>query len=250
MPPEDHPDYDHHANVLYPRYIKDLESRYPPMCSECIPRVKQRLKQVNYNAKVASLGKMLARSSERPLTVARELGPVRTLRWCFWMLRGAVWLWANILFLVWHLSGIFYPSGSSDGFGDPGWFRCLFSSLSKSELDGTCYDASFRQISNHFLWTLLGFWWLYRQWDVEQHPEMRLLGGREYLNIEIAVLVLRIASWMLLAEGGMLLDASEEMRTQMHALFFFASFVVSFLLALDTVRSLTAFRHFYSRLHV
>jgi hypothetical protein len=227
MPPEDHPDYEHHANVLYPRYIKDLETRYPQMCAECIPRVKQRLKQVNYDAKVASLGAMLARSSERPLGVAVEFGPVRAARWCFWTLRGVMWLWANFLFLVWHLSAIFYPTGSN-GFGNPGWLQCVLSSLSKSELDGTCYDVSYRQASRYFPWTLFGFWWLYRQWDVERHPEKKLVGGREYLNIEIAVVLLRSVAWVLLREGGLMLDASEEARVQVHALFFFVSFVVGF----------------------
>jgi hypothetical protein len=228
MPPEDNPDYDHHVNVLYPRYMKDFETRYPPVCAECIPRVKQKLKQVNYHAKVASLGHMLARS-EHPSASAIASGPFRMVKWAVWIARGAVWWWANGLFLVWHLSAIFHVPGGTTGIGmeKPGWSDCVRNSLNGSELDATCYGVSSHQASRYFPWTLLGFWWLYRQWGIERHPDKKLVGGREYLNIEMAVVFIRALSWFLLGQGGWMHSIGQEALVQIHAGFFFVSFVVS-----------------------
>ncbi|KAF8545095.1 Ima1 N-terminal domain-containing protein [Trichophaea hybrida] len=227
MPPEDHPDYDHHVNVLYPRYMKDFEARYPPVCAECIPRVKQKLKQVNYHAKVASLGHMLARSAHPSASSAIASGPFRTVKWAVWVMRGVVWWWANVLYLFWHFSAILHASDSNTGIGmeEPEWRDCALNSWNKSELDATCYGVSNHQASRYFPWTLLGFWWLYRQWGVEWHPDKKLVGGREYLNIEIAGALIRALSWFLLGEGGWMHSAGKDTLVQMHAGFFFISFV-------------------------
>lgn len=250
MPPDDHPDFEYHANVLFPKYMKDREARYPPMCAECIPRVKQKLKQVNYRAKVASLGHMLARS-ERPAARASvaAFGPVRLLKWAFWVARGAVWWWANALFLLWHLSAACHhasaspplppapplsplpPPGLRAAVGlaietPPRWADCARNSYAKAELDAACYVVASRDATRFFPWTLLGFWWLYRQWGVERHPDKKLVGGREYLHIEIAVALLRAAAWLLLADGGLMRSASQDLLTQVHAGFFFISVVV------------------------
>jgi len=225
MPPEDHPDYNSFANTRYPNYVKELEAKYPPVCAECIPRVKQRLKQVNYDAKVATLGHMLARSEKTSAQV--ELKPMELLKWCFWGLRGAVWWWGNALFLVWHLSSIFHPAASAaESAVNPSWIRCVLGSFSKSEVDVACHDVSYRQASQYFPWTLLGFWWLYRQLGVEMHPEKKLVGGREYLNIEIAVAVIRTVAWLLLRQGGLIRGLDEETRLHAHALFFFTGLMV------------------------
>ena len=227
MPLEDHPDYDYYANTAYPRYIKEMEAKFPPMCAGCIPRVKQKLKQVNYDAKVASLGHMLARS-ERPSTPV-ELGPMQLLKWGFWGLRGAVWWWGNVLFLVWHFSSLFHPAASAvENIANRGWIRCVLGSFSRSEFDVVCHDVSYRQASQYFPYTLFGFWWLYRQLGVEMHPEKKLVGGREYLNIEIAVVVIRTVAWLMLRQGGWMQGIDEETRINAHALFFFIGLMVCY----------------------
>ena len=251
MPPDDHPDFDYHANVLFPKFMEDFEARYPPMCAECIPRVKQKLKQVNYRAKVASLGHMLARS-ERPaaLASAAAFGPMRLLKWAFWVARGAVWWWANALFLLWHLSASCHASPSLPSLPSlhtatislgmesppplplplpphpPRWADCARNSFANAELDYACYGVASRDATRFFPWTLLGFWWLYRQWGVERHPDKKLVGGREYLHIEIAAVFLRAAAWLLLADGGLMRSTSQDLLTQLHAGFFFISAVV------------------------
>lgn len=226
MPPEDHPDYQHHAAVLYPQYVQDFEKRYPPVCSECGPRVRQKLKEANYQAKVASLGHMLVRS-ERP-GVPVKFGPLEGLKWIVWMVRGAVWAWANVLFLVWNLCAALYAPYTSESMvtETPGWTECVLNSIEKSELDPTCYQVSHQQFSKYFPWSLLGFWWLYRQWGMDRHPEKKLVGGREYLNIEVAVVLIRLAAWILLGENGYIQTANKDTLMQFHAGFFFVSFVV------------------------
>jgi hypothetical protein len=225
MPPEDHPDYDLHNDVLYPNFVKDLENRWPQVCIECGPKVKKRLKKVNYDAKVASLGHMLARSEQPNTTSSHGFHPLRALKWAVWVVRGVVWVWANLLFLVWHGSAILHPSGSNS-MEEPEWKQCFVASWSKSELDATCYDVSRRQASNYFIYTLFGFWWLYRQWGVEMHPEKKLVGAGEYLKLEISAVIIRFLGLILLGEHGWL-QASEETTVIMHVGFFFISIIVS-----------------------
>ncbi|CCX06834.1 Ima1 N-terminal domain-containing protein [Pyronema domesticum] len=224
MPPEDHPDYDKHVNVLYPRYIKEFEARYPQMCENCSPKAKQLLKANNYNAKVRSLGMMLART-EQPGGASRSRGLLKFLKFGVWVARGAVWWWANAIFLLWHLSAFIHATTEETGIGmeQPTWNDCFIGSYEKQELDHRCYGVSNHHVSRYFPFTLLGFWWLYRQFEVERHPDKKLVGGREFLNIEIFVVIIRFAAWILLREGGILQSESRQIITQVHAGFLIIS---------------------------
>jgi len=220
MPPEDHPDFDHHNNVLYPKYVEDMELRWPLVCEECVPRVNQKLRSVNYDAKVASLGHMLARS-EQPVTTPR---PLELIGSAIWMARGVFWIWGHFLFLVWHLSAVLHPAGSN-GMGGARWTSCLLFSILKSELDAECHDVSHRQVSHYFWVPVIGFWWLYRQGSAERHPGKKLVGTREYLKLECSILAIRMLSWFLLGEGGRI-DQKDDLFVMAHVGFFFVSLVV------------------------
>lgn len=43
----------------YPRYRKELEERYPPLCRNCEPRVRERLQVTGYAAKTDHLRRMV-----------------------------------------------------------------------------------------------------------------------------------------------------------------------------------------------
>jgi hypothetical protein len=220
MPPEDHPDFDHHNNVLYPKYVEDLEQRWPLVCEKCVSRVNQQLKMVNYDVKVASLGHMLARS-EQPVTTPRLLELIGS---AIWMARGVLWIWGHFLFLVWHLSAVLHPTGSND-IREGGWTSCLFSSVLKSGLDAKCYDVSRHQVSHYFWVPVVGFWWLYRQGSVERHPGKKLVGTWEYLKLECSTLAIRLLSRFLLGEEGRI-DQKSDLFVMAHVGFFFVSLVV------------------------
>ncbi|KAL6793667.1 Ima1 N-terminal domain-containing protein [Trichoderma sp. SZMC 28013] len=91
-----HPDYAE-LERKYFRYRKDLERRYPQICSDCDVKVKARIKDADYTAQTDILRQMMEKSRGRrvpkkmtSLDVANALG-----RWLWW---GGF-----IIEIVWHL---------------------------------------------------------------------------------------------------------------------------------------------------
>ncbi|KAK9464544.1 Ima1 N-terminal domain-containing protein [Lipomyces arxii] len=97
-------------------YKADLERRFPPVCENCEVKVFGQLSQNNYTAKSRILGEMLngsreARSSFRS-TQADTFGVAgdgqflkqrwtakKLLKVLFWMIRGSLWLFQNLVFV-------------------------------------------------------------------------------------------------------------------------------------------------------
>ncbi|GFP58480.1 integral inner nuclear membrane protein ima1 [Trichoderma asperellum] len=111
-----HPDYAELERKYY-RYRKDLEKRYPQVCSDCAKRVEDRINQAGYTAKTDHLRRMMEKSRGRrvpkrmtSLDVANAMG-----RWLWW---GGL-----VIQIAWHLVSVSYvleaQATSKDGMVDP-----------------------------------------------------------------------------------------------------------------------------------
>ncbi|KAL2263719.1 hypothetical protein VTK26DRAFT_5475 [Humicola hyalothermophila] len=97
LPDPDDPDYAERERTLY-RFRKNQERRYPQICADCEPRVRQRLEKAAYTAKTDLLRRMLDRSASARKSAVRTGGwPERfdvAGRW--------VWVAGFVLQLAWH----------------------------------------------------------------------------------------------------------------------------------------------------
>ncbi|KAL0635640.1 hypothetical protein Q9L58_005366 [Maublancomyces gigas] len=230
LPPEDHPDYDEHANYLFPLRRKELEERWPAVCPDCAPKVNDRIRTSNYQVKVASLGQMLARSSGYE-AAAKGGKPedhgssgLKKLERVVWWLRGGVWSYFHLLMLVWHGSAALHPSESLGlDLSVASWPTCVLRSVAAVNADAHCYGVA----AGHAGWipfSALGFFWIYRERDLLRYPHKKLVGAREYLKLECCIYVFRLVSWYFVAPGGSL-ELTEEAFARLHLGLFLFSFV-------------------------
>lgn len=129
---------------------------------------------------------------------------------------------SHVLFLAWHGMEALYPGGY-EGMEAPSWGLCLQRTAEQRWPDVACRDMIGVAVNKYALWTLVGFFWIYRERGLDHHPEKTLVGGREYLNLEIAVTAIRLLSWLVLASGGVSL---KEAAQRIHIVLFFLSLVV------------------------
>ena len=61
FPAQDVPNYSDYEKQ-YPKYRKELEVRYPQVCEECEPRVRERIKATGYAAKTDHLRRLMDRT--------------------------------------------------------------------------------------------------------------------------------------------------------------------------------------------
>ncbi|KAI5784605.1 Ima1 N-terminal domain-containing protein [Geopyxis carbonaria] len=217
LPPEDHPDYDYTARVLLPKHIAELEARWPPVCATCGPKVSKRIRKSNYEAKVASLGHMRART-DRVRGAGRSAWEAkRVLSTLLWLVRGAVWCGGHVAFLAWHGSRMMSPR-ESWGMEEPTWRRCVQQSMKLGEMDAVCADVAAAFVGRWAWVSLIGFNWMYREWQLENHPEKKLVGAWEYIRLEMATIVIRFAGWYLLGPGGV--NFTEDAAQRIHIAFF------------------------------
>lgn len=232
LPPEDHPDYDEHVNYLFPQRQKELEERWPAVCTDCAPKVNDRIRTSNYQVKVASLGQMLARSSSFQTAAVggkpdgRGSSGKEKLVNVVWWLRGGVWCYFHFLALAWHGTAALHPS---EAFGmdlaAAEWGSCVRRSGAAGAVDVHCYGVAAAQVARWIPWSVLGFFWVYRERGLQKYPHKKLVGSHEYLKLECFVYVFRLATWYFVAPGGRL-EFTEETFGRLHLGLFFLSLVV------------------------
>lgn len=102
--------YEHRLATL-PEYTSSLQTRYPPICSECSPIVGEEISKKNHMARTLALGSVLKESkgkgkermSEQALarqSLAQEL--------FVWRIRGGLWLFGLLSALSGNAAGMFY----------------------------------------------------------------------------------------------------------------------------------------------
>lgn len=167
---------------------------------------------------------MLARTDQQSKRPPQPFNPKRVLQRILWWVRGLVWIGAHLGFLGWHGLEALYKRGAP-GMETPTWGMCVQRSLEQSWPDAACRDMVAEAVGKYAPCALLGFFWIYRDLELEHNPDGKLVGGREYLNLEIAVTIIRALAWFLLAPGG-IVEIAPEAALRIHIVLFFLSLVV------------------------
>ncbi|EOD50092.1 hypothetical protein UCRNP2_3132 [Neofusicoccum parvum UCRNP2] len=107
LPPPSDPSYKAFERS-YPEYRRNLERRYPPVCADCAPRVRERIQETSYTAKTDHLKRLLNRP-RRNVDKRYYTGPTWQSVLVYW----AGWFWwvSVAIHLFWSVLGTFAVPG-------------------------------------------------------------------------------------------------------------------------------------------
>ncbi|KAH9937043.1 Ima1 N-terminal domain-containing protein [Fomitopsis serialis] len=97
LPPPDHPDHDQRAAML-PEYRRSIETRYPPVCTDCAPAVEEEIRRRDNMARTRALGGFLGSSNppRRPVARTQRDRDRFTRQITFWKIRDVYGCYASV----------------------------------------------------------------------------------------------------------------------------------------------------------
>lgn len=212
-------DSKHEENSL--EYRRELESRYPQVCSQCEPRVRERIRAAGYVAKADHLRRMMERSRGG----GRDLGSwnwkslittLGTIGWCA-SLAGQ---------LLWDIQGVVvaYREKMVGEDDSSSISTCLQKSWTILHVTSKCSEKY-----NSIAGLALGLGFLFIWWNPRLKENYRKGGGRivgkaEYYNLQMLLLLVRFASWSVLRSP--IYDFDARTIKAVHSLMFVITTVV------------------------
>jgi Ima1 N-terminal domain len=196
LPEPDDPRYAQYEKTL-PQYRASLEARYPQVCRNCEPRVRERLKLTGYAAKTDHL-RRLAESTRQARSVARGGYGLNTLI----MGGGICWWLAHISQIFWHARNLsrLIPTVNSYPLDKLGLTDDLLSLLGtwSERIDFEKVDTYTGAVSIAF--TLCSIWW---NPVLTRGSRRNWRGLGEFYKLQAVLVVTRLASWQLLESGNL-----------------------------------------------
>ncbi|KAJ5763958.1 hypothetical protein N7533_002639 [Penicillium manginii] len=199
--PSDDPSFDHENH--YAEYRRGMEDRYPTVCDNCEPRVRQRIKQAGYEAKADHLRRMMDQT--RASKTARQ---ARNRSWqSLLVYAGALGYWASFCGqLAWNVLGALTapssPTADIDVSMDPSvhFMTCVGQTLEGGRIPVECaYDlapaAGLALVAGS-----LSLWWNPRLRMKIEGRSGRFKGLAEYYRVQLIVMVVRCVFWSLLKD--------------------------------------------------
>lgn len=200
-PPDDpsYPEYEHN----YDRFRKSLEDRYPQVCETCEPRVKERIRRTQYDAKADHLRRMMEQTrAGKAAKRARNSGWRSML-----VFAGALGYWTSIIVqLVWNITVVMTSArttGEIDTFrGQISLISCLKHTAQTRRLPGDCITDLAPVAGLALIVGILALWWNPKlRMKVEGRPG-RFARLGEYYQVQLIVLVARCVFWALLKDSS------------------------------------------------
>jgi hypothetical protein len=205
LPPPSDPRYAEFEKK-YPTYKRDLEERYPQVCRNCEPRVKERIKQAGYAAKTDHLRRMMDKT--RQVGIDR-----RTWTPSFFPSFIGFILWASTVpgFLLWNGFGAFTETISqNDGLVQDSSAvnlpYCLNQIITVHKTDISCATTAHSIAGWAVAASIASSWWnpIMRRRNID-----RAVGLQEYYKLQFITVGLRYAVWYILGrESEMGVDPS------------------------------------------
>lgn len=176
-------------------YRRELEVRYPQVCSQCEPRVRERIRASKYVAKTDNLRRMMERSrgGGRDGGFWNWKNPIISL--------GAIgWCTSLAGQLLWDIQGVLMANreeivGEDDSSSIS---TCLQRGWTILHVTSNCsmkYDSAAGLTLGL---GLLFIWWNPRLKEKSRKGGVRMVGKAEYYQLQLMLLFLRFASWSVL----------------------------------------------------
>ncbi|KAI9829068.1 MAG: hypothetical protein M1832_000091 [Thelocarpon impressellum] len=230
FPPPDDPDYATYE-ASYPAYRESLEDRYPQVCVDCEPRVRERIRAAGYVAKTDHLRRMMERS-RRP--GSGRGGGVWGWREAVVVLGSLAWWWSLLSQMSWNLLGAVAsaPTGLAID-GSTMFLECLSRCVLRREVEADCAVEAHDVALTGLLLGVAGVWWNNRLMEKVRGSGGRMVGLSEFYKLQAVALVTRVLAWYLLREGS--LELGPEARKGAHS-FMLAFNVLTTLISIRTVK--------------
>ena len=199
LPATTHPEYSAYEQN-YPRYRKQLEERYPQLCRKCEPRVRERLRVTGYAAKTDHLRRMVEQTRN---------GQSRRLRAWGWQdnvvaLAEMCWWLSLVVQLLWHALSIVKGAQQEDGLShiesEIMLLECVRQSFGPEPLESACTSRYGTVAGYALLLGLLSVWWNPQLRRKLKGNVGRMVGLSEYYKLQAIFVVVRFASWGVLAK--------------------------------------------------
>ncbi|KAF8474934.1 Ima1 N-terminal domain-containing protein [Kalaharituber pfeilii] len=236
LPPEDDPEYEIYCAKL-PDFKRSLEEKYPEPCATCALKAEQKIKEANYQAKAAMIGRLLERSQNmKPAYRQEPWGLSRALKLGFWLLRGTGWIGTHLLVIAWHGTTLLYPIPITEQKDITGtWATCVEKTWQERRVSMACYESSAWSIQKFIPWSWLFLFWNYQALAQTRHPKAKLTGLWEFIKCEFILFFIRWAAWFVLSPGRVKTDISIEAFQAMN-FGFLALSIIGFVYAMTTLR--------------
>ncbi|KAI0815070.1 Ima1 N-terminal domain-containing protein [Irpex lacteus] len=182
LPSQDDPDYNRLLAQL-PAYQSSLETRYPPICANCLPAVEEEIKCRDNMARTSALGGFLKESRgkerQRQVAVSRNQKEALERQLVMWKVRGVLWGVTLAVFLI--VYGIVTVGHSLPGM--PSFLRTILPVIVLLSISWTAWDPTYASLKRSQL----------------QGRAVRQRGKKEYNILQFLAWVSRILTVLLIS---------------------------------------------------
>ena len=195
FPSPDAPDYADYEKG-YPSYRKDLEERYPQVCPQCEPRVRERIRATGYAAKTDHLRRMMDRTRGSDI-------PYGVSRWqrLFVFLGGILWSLSIAGQLVWDGFNLVPDPGAGELTDEDmslSTSRCLRGIIQGTPPFPTCSGLADSLAGMALALGAVSFWWNPRLQEKLTRIGGRITGKAEFYKLQAILLAARtLAFWFI-----------------------------------------------------
>ena len=176
----------------YPEYRKNLEERYPQVCEDCEPRIRERIRETGYAAKTDYLRRMMDKSKGSSTNRARW-GNKDTLACA-----GAAGLLVALAGqLLWNgLGALAVPSDGLRSDDDTtSLTSCILQAVSTSKTESSCDASAYPTATLTMCLGLACLWW---NPTMRRRPLERAVGLAEFYKLHFILAFARFVAWYVL----------------------------------------------------
>lgn len=184
----------------YHRFYRGLMKRYPQVCAECEPKVREQLNKAAYTAKTDHLRRMLDRSAEtRILTTKSTVNYIHSAG-------KFLWVASLLLQILWHVCLIQQRVIAKIDEKEQTSWKMLFA---RSFGFLSAYLPAPYLIARWSFWSsLLSFWWNPKWVETWRGFHKHLVGFSNYYQLQVLILLLKLPGFLNLR----LLPGTHELR--------------------------------------
>ncbi|QDS76279.1 hypothetical protein FKW77_001798 [Venturia effusa] len=174
----------------------NLAKRYPQLCSQCAPKVNQRLRETTKAARDDYLRRRLVQSKVRRIVDWKRWGWRRTAIFA----GGLAWSISLLLQVEYHAVGMLSPAQVQDDASYTNWLStqtCIWTSVSERQSQLNCLLAAHERAWSCLWLGLLSCWWNNRLAEIS-YSQARVRGVNNHMALQAIVLLVRAAAlWSL-----------------------------------------------------
>ncbi|KAK8202733.1 Ima1 N-terminal domain-containing protein [Phyllosticta capitalensis] len=235
LPPPDDPSFSKFEKSL-PEYKKNLERRYPQVCHNCAPRVRERIKQTAHAAKADHVNRLLERAKR--IGIGKRSTSFTWQSILFWW-AGIFW-WGSIIgHLIWSALGVYATPGPLGEGKDVEVFNgrtCMDQAQKYGVMQSECISTWYPEMRVIMLLAVATFWWNNKLAVRIESNRGRLIGLKDHLLLQGLMLLVRGTTWWMLQDPAQSMLTMDIYRAVHAAVFVFLAITAilsSFMVKID-----------------